>query len=41
MTENYYLYTYIRNNTEFVTSNKDVAFIRADDIELITALLID
>ncbi len=35
-----YLYTYYRNGEEFVTTNRDVAYIRTDEPDNITARLI-
>jgi|DEB0MinimDraft_6_1074348.scaffolds.fasta_scaffold99305_1 hypothetical protein len=38
--ERSYLYTYYRNGEEFVTTNRDVAYIRTDEPDNITARLI-
>ena len=37
MNETHYLYTYYRNNIEYVTSNKEVAYVRTDEPDRITA----
>ena len=35
-----YLYTYYKNNVEYVTSSKDLAYVRTDEPDTITARLI-
>ena len=40
MNETQYLYTYYRENVEYITSCKDLAYVRTDEPDTITARLI-
>jgi hypothetical protein len=40
MNQSQYLYTYYRKNVEYVTSSKDLAYVRTDEPDKITARLI-
>ncbi len=37
MNEIQYLYTYYRNNVEYVTSSRELAYVRTDEPDMITA----